>query len=79
MADVFLSYARASEASAERIAEELGTCGFSVWFDRESYLPISPTPTSLKSNSKRRAFGARARGLSRLARSQWVRSEANRA
>jgi adenylate cyclase len=35
MVDVFLSYARADAAAAERIARALGKQGWSVWFDRD--------------------------------------------
>ena len=35
MADVFISYARADIAIAERIAQALNDAGVSVWWDRE--------------------------------------------
>jgi tetratricopeptide (TPR) repeat protein len=35
LADIFLSYARADLAKAERLAEELTDAGFSVWWDRQ--------------------------------------------
>jgi hypothetical protein len=38
MSDVFISYARPSEAAAKRIAEALGAIGYAVWRDE---LPVA--------------------------------------
>ena len=38
MSDVFVSYARANEADALRIAQALQTAGYNVW--RDDQLPV---------------------------------------
>lgn len=77
MADVFLSYARADEPTAERAARELGNGGCSVWFDRDlpAHRPYSDViATELECASAVLVFWSKA-----SIGSEWVRSEATRA
>jgi tetratricopeptide (TPR) repeat protein len=77
MADVFLSYARADDAVADRVARTLSKAGISVWFDRElpAHRPYSDViATELESAAAVLVLWSKA-----SVESQWVRSEANRA
>jgi hypothetical protein len=77
MADVFLSYARATERAAKRIAAELRSCGYSVWFDEN--LPAHRTYSDVIEEQLEAADAVLVLWSSGAVRSQWVRSEANRA
>lgn len=77
LADVFLSYARADAAAAERVARELGKAGYSVWFDRE--LPAHRAYSDVIATELESASAGLVLWSAASADSQWVRSEANRA
>jgi hypothetical protein len=77
VADVFLSYARADAATAERIANELRKAGWSVWYDCEvpAHRPFADViATELDNAAAVIVLWSKA-----AAASEWVRSEANRA
>lgn len=77
MADVFLSYARPSEDQAMRVAAMLGEQGFSVWFDQR--LPAHRPYADVIAAELDAAAAVLVLWTDAAARSQWVRSEANRA
>ena len=77
MADVFLSYARPSAAQAKRIAENLRAAGFSVWFDED--LPAHRVYSDVIEEQLESASAVLVLWSDEAVRSQWVRSEANRA
>ena len=77
MADVFLSYARSNAPQANQIAEELRSSGFSVWFDEK--LPAHRAYSDVIEEELEAASAVLVLWSNRAVRSQWVRSEANRA
>lgn len=77
MADVFLSYARPDSAAAERVERELEKCGWSVWFDRE--LPAHRPYTDVIATELEDSAAVLVLWSKASVRSEWVRSEANRA
>lgn len=77
MADVFLSYARRSEGSVKLVASRLRRRGFSVWFDEQ--LPAHRTYSDVIEEELERASAVLVLWSAEAVRSQWVRSEANRA
>ena len=77
MADVFLSYARSSAAETKRVAAVLREQGFSVWLDEE--LPAHRTYADVIAAELDSAASVLVLWSDEAARSQWVRSEANRA
>ena len=77
MADVFLSYARASLTKARSLAAELRSAGFSVWFDE--HLPAHRAYTDVIEEQLDTAKAVVVLWSQAAALSQWVRSEANRA
>ena len=77
MADIFLSYARESAETATRIAAELREQGYSVWFDDE--LPAHRAYADVIASQLDAARAVLVLWSEQAARSQWVRSEANRA
>jgi tetratricopeptide (TPR) repeat protein len=77
VADVFLSYARASANSAQRIAAGLRDCGFSVWFDEN--LPAHRAYSDVIEEQLEAASAVLVLWSREATQSQWVRSEANRA
>jgi tetratricopeptide (TPR) repeat protein len=77
MADVFLSYARASLDDAMRIADCLRAAGYSVWYDES--LPAHRAYTDVISEQLDAASAVLVLWSKEAAASQWVRSEANRA
>ena len=77
MADIFLSYARASHRSAKLIASKLRAGGFSVWFDEQ--LPAHRTYSDVIEEQLEAAKAVVVLWSAEAVRSQWVRSEANRA
>ena len=77
MADVFLSYARPSANAAKLVAEGLRACGYSVWFDES--LPAHRAYSEVIEEQLESAAAVLVLWSDEAARSQWVRSEANRA
>jgi len=77
LADVFLSYARADVALAQRLASALRKCGWSVWFDRE--LPAHRAYSDVIATELEAAAAVVVLWSKSSAPSEWVRSEANRA
>lgn len=76
MADVFISYARPNAAAAGRIAHALRDCGYSVWFDEN--LPAHRAYSDVIEEELDSACAILVLWSDEAARSQWVRSEANR-
>jgi len=77
MADVFISYARPNAATAARIADELRTLGYSVWYDQ--HLPAHRSYADVIEEQLAAAAAVIVLWSADSAASQWVRSEANRA
>ena len=77
MADVFLSYARASLDDATRIADCLQSAGYSVWYDQR--LPAHRAYTDVIAEQLDAASSVLVLWSEQAVQSQWVRSEANRA
>lgn len=77
MADVFLSYARPNETTAKQIANALRQQGYAVWFDE--HLPAHRAYSEVIEEQLEAARAVIVLWSSESARSQWVRSEANRA
>lgn len=77
MADIFLSYARASHRSAKLIASKLRASGFTVWFDEQ--LPAHRTYSDVIEEQLEAAKAVVVLWSADAIRSHWVRSEANRA
>jgi len=77
VADVFLSYARPSANEAKRIASALREEGYTVWFDDE--LPAHRAYADVIAAELDAAKAILVLWSNEAARSQWVRSEANRA
>ena len=77
MADVFLSYARPDATTANHIANALRQQGFSVWYDEQ--LPAHRAYSEVIEEQLEAAQAVIVLWSSGSARSQWVRSEANRA
>jgi tetratricopeptide (TPR) repeat protein len=77
MADVFLSYARASLAGARRLADCLRSAGYSVWFDE--HLPAHRAYAEVIEEELDQAAAVVVLWSAEAVKSQWVRSEANRA
>ena len=77
MADIFLSYARESAETATQVAGTLRQQGYSVWFDEE--LPAHRAYADVIAAELDAARAVLVLWSEEAARSQWVRSEANRA
>jgi tetratricopeptide (TPR) repeat protein len=77
MADVFLSYARPSAKAAKLVAGALRASGYSVWFDES--LPAHRAYTDVIQEQLESARAVIVLWSTEAVRSQWVRSEANRA
>ncbi|MBW0006905.1 MAG: toll/interleukin-1 receptor domain-containing protein [Sphingomonas sp.] len=77
MADIFLSYARADAGLAQRVARELSKRGWSVWFDRE--LPAHRAYSDVIATELEACSAVLVLWSKESAKSEWVRSEANRA
>jgi TolB-like protein len=75
MADVFISYARADEPVARRIADALGAAGFDVWWDRK-LLPHNAFAQSIETEL-RAAKAVLVIWSNAAIGSQWVRAEAD--
>lgn len=74
---MFLSYARADAAAAERAARELERAGCSVWFDRD--LPAHRSYSDVIASELETASAVLVLWSKASVQSEWVRSEANRA
>jgi len=77
MADVFISYARASVVQAKQIAARLKSCGYTVWFDEG--LPAHRAFSDVIEEQLNAAKAVLVLWSRDGARSEWVRSEANHA
>jgi adenylate cyclase len=77
MADIFLSYARESAETATRVAATLREHGYSVWFDEE--LPAHRAYADVIAAELDAALAVLVLWSEGATKSQWVRSEANRA
>lgn len=77
MTDVFISYARSTEAQAKRIAEALNALGYAVWTDE--YLPAHRAYADVIEERLNAAKAVVVIWSSDAVKSEWVRSEANRA
>ena len=77
MSDVFISYARSTAGQAQRVAQALRAAGYGVWLDDEI-----PAHRSFAEVIEERLTAARAVVVlwsADAVKSEWVRSEANRA
>jgi adenylate cyclase len=77
MAQVFISYARETEAAARMAAEALQAHGHSAWFDEQ--LPAHRDYAEVISDRLDSADAVLVIWSEAASRSQWVRAEANRA
>ena len=77
MTDVFVSYARADEPQAERVAEALRAEGYQVW--RDSELPAHRAYADVIEERLKSAQAVVVLWSGEAARSQWVRAEADAA
>ena len=77
MADIFLSYARTSLKDARRVAARLRSAGYSVWFDES--LPAHRAFSDVIEEQLESARAVVVLWSAEAVKSQWVRSEANRA
>src|SRR5436190_18474111 len=77
MADVFVSYARSSEGQARAVAAALKGAGYSVWYDAE--LPTHRAYGDVIQEELERARAVIVIWSAEAIKSQWVRSEADRA
>lgn len=75
MADVFLSYARADEAVARRVAKGLEAAGLSVWWDAD--LPAHRSYSDVIQRNLEEARAVVVLWSKASAGSQWVRAEAD--
>jgi adenylate cyclase len=75
MPDVFISYARATAAEAERIAEALRTLGYDVW--RDDQLPAHRAYAEVIEERLRAAKAVVVVWSAEAVKSQWVRAEAD--
>jgi adenylate cyclase len=77
MSDVFVSYARADEAHAQRVAEALRAEGYGVW--RDDDLPAHRAYAEVIEERLRSAQAVVVLWSVEAAKSQWVRAEADAA
>jgi adenylate cyclase len=77
MSDVFISYARADEPEAARVADALRAEGYRVWRDDE--LPAHRAYAEVIEERLRSAHAVVVLWSTEAARSQWVRAEADSA
>jgi adenylate cyclase len=75
MSDVFISYARSTEAQAGQIGQALRALGYGVWRDDE--LPAHRAYAEVIEERLRAAKAVVVVWSAEAARSQWVRAEAN--
>ena len=77
MTDIFISYARSTEAVAQRVAEAFRALGFTVW--RDDQLPANRSYADVIEERHREAKAVVVIWSADATRSDWVRSEADRA
>jgi adenylate cyclase len=77
MSDIFVSYARSTEADATRIADALRAVGYGVWIDHQ--LPAHRAYGDVIEERLAAAKAVLVLWSDEAVKSQWVRSEANRA
>ncbi len=77
MSDIFISYARSTEAQARRIAEALRAAGYGVWRDDE--LPAHRAYAEVIEERLKAARAVVVIWSAEAIKSEWVRSEADRA
>jgi len=75
LSDIFISYARSTEAEARRIAEALSGLGYGVWRDDE--LPANRTYGEVIEERLHAAKAVVVVWSAEAAKSQWVRAEAD--
>jgi adenylate cyclase len=75
LADVFISYARADQAVARRIAKGLQAAGFAVWWDAD--LPAHRAYSEVIERNLEEAKAVVVLWSKTAAQSQWVRAEAD--
>src|SRR6476659_8001114 len=75
MADIFVSYARADESIAERVADALRGEGYQVW--RDDQLPAHRTYADVIDERLRSAKAVVVLWSAEAAKSQWARAEAD--
>ena len=75
MADVFISYARADQGVAARLARALQAAGFDVWWDAD--LPAHRTYSEVIERNLEEAKAVVVLWSKAAAASQWVRAEAD--
>ncbi|MFI4949839.1 MAG: TIR domain-containing protein [Caulobacterales bacterium] len=75
MAEIFVSYARSSEAQAHRLAEALRGAGYGVW--RDDQLPAHRAYADVIEERLRAAKAVIVLWSADAAKSQWVRAEAD--
>src|SRR5215472_3162141 len=75
MSEVFISYARATEGEARRIAEALRAIGYGVWRDDE--LPAHRDYSEVIEERLRAAKAVVVVWSAEAVKSQWVRAEAD--
>jgi adenylate cyclase len=77
MSDVFVSYARADEAHADRVAAALSAAGYPVW--RDDQLPAHRAYADVIQERLKSAAAVVVLWSAESAKSQWVRAEADAA
>jgi adenylate cyclase len=77
MSEIFISYARSTEAQARRIGEALRGLGYGVWRDDE--LPAHRSYAEVIEERLKAAKAVVVVWSAEAVKSEWVRSEANRA
>src|SRR5438309_7750516 len=77
MSDVFVSYARADEPQAKRVADSLRAEGYAVWRDDE--LPAHRAYADVIEERLKSADAVVVLWSAEAAKSQWVRAEADAA
>jgi adenylate cyclase len=77
LTDIFISYARSTDAQAKRIAEALRAVGYAVWSDE--YLPAHRAYAEVIEERLSAAKAVVVIWSADGVKSEWVRSEANRA
>ena len=77
MADIFVSYARSTAAQAQQVAEALRALGYGVWRDDE--LPAHRAYAEVIEERLKAAKAVVVIWSAEAVKSQWVRSEADRA
>src|SRR5262252_654776 len=77
MSDVFISYARETEAYAKKVADALRAAGFGVWYDED--LPAHRAFSEVIEERLRAAKAVIVIWSAAAVKSEWVRAEANTA